>query len=307
VPHAENLSYFGDADEAQMVYQFALPPLVLHAFLAGDAKALREWAQSIRPPGAGRTFFNFCASHDGIGVLPARGILAEDGLKLIFDEVEKRGGFISHKSTPEGEVPYELNINYFSAVAENTLTPGLRARKFAASQSVLLAMPGVPGIYVHSITGSENWREGVEESGIKRRINRQRLDYAAFRKEMSLPENPREEVFSAFERLLSARAAEKAFHPLADFRVLPAQNSAFALLRIRRPEDGKERVLCLVNLLPKEIELSFNARDIGMGEERYFTDIAGGDVFYPAWETEEVFSLTLEAFEVMWLRFTGEA
>ena len=45
VPHEENVSYFGDGDEAQMVYQFALPPLLLHALLKGDSQYLQKWAR----------------------------------------------------------------------------------------------------------------------------------------------------------------------------------------------------------------------------------------------------------------------
>jgi sucrose phosphorylase len=303
VPHKENLSYFGDGDEARMVYQFALPPLLLHAFMKGDSRFLQRWAGEIRPPGTGCTFFNFCASHDGIGVLPARGILPEEELAGVFAEVENRGGLISYKAAAGGNVPYELNINYYSAVAEQDLSDSQRVRKFAASQAILLAMPGVPGIYIHSLIGSENWREGVRESGINRRINRQKLNYAAFREEMDAPDSLREQIFSAFENLLAARIGEKAFHPLADFRVLPTGRECFALLRTCRPEDGKSRVLCLTNLCPKETEVCFDAKDSGAGEERCFTDIISGDTVYPAWETEHRFSLGLEPFEVLWLRY----
>ena len=307
VPHKENLSYLGDGDEAHMVYQFALPPLILHAFMKTDSRYLQKWAEEIRSPGPGRSFFNFCASHDGIGVLPARGILPEEELADVFAAVEERGGFISNKSTPEGDVPYELNINYFSAVAETSLSEALRVRKFVSSQSILLAMPGVPGIYVHSIIGSENWRPGVEESGIKRRINRRKLRYDEAQDELSTPDTARERVFAGFEILLMARIAEKAFHPLADSRVVPTGPEVFALLRIRRPADGPGRVLCLASLSPKDAEVAFSVKDLGMTGERFFTDIISGDAVYPSWDTELRFSLALGPFEVLWLRYGTEA
>jgi sucrose phosphorylase len=305
VPHKENLSYFGAGDEARMVYQFALPPLLLHAFIKGDSSYLQEWAKDIKTPESGCTFFNFCASHDGIGVLPAKGILPDEELAVVVAEVEKRGGRVSYKATPQGNIPYEFNINYFSAVAEETLTDSRRARKFIASQSILLAMPGVPGIYVHSIIGSQNWQEGVKESGINRRINREKLDYAVFREEIAAPDSPREEIFNAYENLLAARTAEKVFHPLAPFRVLPTEKECFALLRESLPEKDEkaERVLCLTNLCPKETEVSFTAKDISMGEEHYFTELINGDTVYPSWETEHRFSLALEPFEVLWLKY----
>ncbi len=303
VPHKENLSYLGDGDEAHMVYQFALPPLILHAFLKTDSSYLQTWAAEVRSPGPGRSFFNFCASHDGIGVLPARGILPDTELDDVFAAVEKRGGYISLKSTPAGDVPYELNINYFSAVSESSLPDSQRIKKFVASQSILLAMPGVPGIYVHSIIGSENWREGVEESGIKRRINRRKLDYEKAQDELSTPDTCRERIFAGFEILLMARIAEPAFHPLADSRVVPTGTEVFALLRSRRPEDGPGRVLCLASLSPRDADVSFAGKDLGMGDERFFVDIISGDTVYPSWDTEHKFSLALGPFEVLWLRY----
>lgn len=145
VPHKENISYFGEGDEAHLVYQFALPPLILDAFIRSDSRKLQQWAMDLELPGEGMSFFNFCASHDGVGVLPARGILSEEEIEGLVQAVVERGGYISYKSTPQGEVPYELNINYFSAVAENALSEDLRVKKFLASQSILLAMPGGTG------------------------------------------------------------------------------------------------------------------------------------------------------------------
>ena len=75
VPHHENVSYFGDGDEAHAVYQFSLAPLLLDAFLSGDATSLNEWLADLQYPGEGMTFFNFTASHDGIGVRPLEGLV----------------------------------------------------------------------------------------------------------------------------------------------------------------------------------------------------------------------------------------
>lgn len=303
VPHQENLSYFGEGDEAHMVYQFALPPLLLDAFLRADSRHLQDWASTVKPPGQGMSFFNFAASHDGIGVLPAQGILTESELSGMIRAVEDRGGFVSYKATPQGEVPYELNINYFSGIAEPTLSEELRVRKFLASQSILLALPGVPGIYIHSLIGSENDRKGAEESGIKRRINREKLLYDRVQDELSRRGTIREQVFSGFEQLLWARVQEPAFHPMAEARVLPTPKEIFALLRIRRPQEENRGVLCVCNLYHKPAEASFNAADLRMGEERYFTDLITGDLFYPTWETYSRFSLELQPFEVLWLSY----
>jgi sucrose phosphorylase len=78
VPHRDNISYFGDGtNEAQLVYNFALPPLVLHSLATGNAQKLTGWAAALELPSPQTTFFNFLASHDGIGMNPARGILSQ--------------------------------------------------------------------------------------------------------------------------------------------------------------------------------------------------------------------------------------
>ncbi|MCX7788388.1 MAG: alpha-amylase family glycosyl hydrolase [Spirochaetes bacterium] len=303
MPQQENLSYFGEGDEAHLVYQFALPALLLDAFLRADSRHLQEWVSTIKPPGDGMTFLNIAASHDGIGVLPVQGILTEDELSGMIRAVQGRGGYVSYKATPNGEVPYELNINFFSGIAEPTLSESLRVKKFLASQSILLVLPGVPGIYIHSLLGSENDRKGAEESGIKRRINREKLSYDRVQDELSTRGTVREQVFSGFEELLRARVQEPAFHPMAEARVLPTPKEVFALLRLRRPQEGNRGVLCVCNLYHKPAEASFNAADLRLGEERYFTDLITGDVFYPTWETYSRFSLQLEPFEVLWLAY----
>jgi glucosylglycerate phosphorylase len=196
VPHQENLSYFGDgANEAQMVYNFALPPLVLHTFHTGSALALSQWASSLAlpsnsggPPSKSGglpssqvTFFNFLASHDGVGLNPVRGILNEAELNNLVGLTLEHGGFVSYKNNPDGTTsPYELNINYFDALSDPAGGEplALQAERFLASQAIMLSIVGVPGIYFHSLFGSRGWREGAIQSGQNRTINRQkcRLD-----------------------------------------------------------------------------------------------------------------------------------
>ncbi len=165
VPHIENLSYFGDGtNEAHLVYNFALPPLILYTFQTGDAGPLAAWASGLRLPSRQVTFFNFLASHDGIGVSPLRGILPESAIEELARRTLAQGGLVSYRSNPDGShSPYELNINYFDALAN----PGsnepldLQLDRFCAAHAIQLALPGVPGIYFHSLFGSRSWPEGV--------------------------------------------------------------------------------------------------------------------------------------------------
>ncbi len=243
VPHKENISYFGDGtDEAHMVYQFTLPPLTLDAFIRGDATKLSAWAESLPEPNPDYTYFNFLASHDGVGLLPAKGFLSEEELDGLINAVKDRGGLVSYKATPDGDIPYELNISYRDAIAEDSLSPEMRSAKFLSSQAVMLSMAGVPGIYIHSLLGSGNWQEGVELTGVNRTINREKLSVTQLSLELDEPESLRNLIFSGYSRMLKARSSHEAFHPTAGQRILNLGSSLFAL--IRTSYDGRS-VLCL--------------------------------------------------------------
>jgi sucrose phosphorylase len=257
VPHADNLSYFGDgANEAQLVYNFALPPLVLHALQTGNAETLTRWARSLAPPSERVTFFNFLASHDGIGLNPARGILSEAAIDALVAHTVAHGGFVSHKDMPDGsQAPYELNINYLDALSNPAAgePAELVARKFLTAQAMMLCLQGVPGIYFHSLFGSRGDRASAEASGIKRRVNREKLDRARLEAELADASSLRAQIFSGYRDLLRVRAAHPAFAPAAAQRVLDLDPRVFAVLR--ESADGSDRMLCLHNTSATPIAL----------------------------------------------------
>ncbi len=250
VPHRDNISYFGDGtNEAQLVYNFPLPPLTLHSLQTGDATALTRWAQSLTLPSERVTWFNFLASHDGIGVNPARGILSEAEIEALVARTLAHGGFVSYKRNADGsESPYELNINYLDALSNPAAgePAELAARKFLTAQAILLSLQGVPGIYFHSLFGSRGDRAGAETSGIKRRINRQKLARADLENELSDPTSLRARIFAGYGDLLRIRRGQTAFHSCSPQRVLILDPRVFAVLR--ETKDGRERVLCLHNV-----------------------------------------------------------
>ncbi len=183
VPHRDNIAYFGDGtNEAQMVYNFTLPPLTLHTFHTGDATALTAWATQLAVPSPDVAFFNFLASHDGIGVTPVRDILSEAEIAALAARVMALGGHVSYRRQPDGSnAVYELNINYLDALGdpEAALEPvELVAQRFLAAQAIMLSLRGVPGIYFHSLFGSRGWPEGVAETGRARTVNREKLSLA---------------------------------------------------------------------------------------------------------------------------------
>ncbi|MDO4445490.1 MAG: alpha-amylase family glycosyl hydrolase [Bacillota bacterium] len=265
VPHKENISYFGDGtDEAGFVYQFPLPPLTLYSYIVGNAEKLTEWAASLEPTSPQTTYFNFLASHDGIGMRPVEDILSEEERRKMIDAVYERGGQVGFRTASDGkEIPYELNINYLDAVAGDEKEEDVMVRKFMGSQSILLSLMGVPGIYYHSLLGSRNCYRDYEESGIKRRINREKLDLDRLSEEIGR-DSLRRKVLLRYKGLLKIRRTQNAFTPNSAQKVLRLHPSVFALVR----GEKKERVLVLINVSGESVSLAvpYSGIDLLSGE-----------------------------------------
>ncbi|WGS65568.1 alpha-amylase family glycosyl hydrolase [Marinitoga aeolica] len=253
VPHKENISYFGDGyNEAQMVYNFSLPPLVLHSFLSKNAHYISHWADTLETPSDKTTFFNFLASHDGIGLMPAKGILKDEEIDYLVEHTLKNKGLVSYKSNPDGsKSPYELNINYFDALYEENEDIELNIRKFVSAYAIASSMKGVPGIYIHSLLGSRNYYEGVKITGMNRTINREKLNYNQLEKEINDPNSLRYKIFNAMKNMLKIRTTHKVFNPKAKQKVLFLDDRIFSFIR----EFEDEKVLVLTNVSNEEINL----------------------------------------------------
>jgi sucrose phosphorylase len=296
VPHRDNVSYFGDgSNEAQLVYNFALPPLVLHSIQTGSASALSAWATALELPAGGKaTFFNFLASHDGIGVNPVRGILEPEEIQQLVDRTLAHGGFVSFKNNPDGSrSPYELNINFFDALSN----PGgseplcLQIDRFLAAQAIMLSVVGVPGIYFHSLLGSRGDRAGAEQSGIPRRINRQKLDCAAIESELAERGSLRSRVFLRFRELLRLRRSHAAFDPYAPHRIIAGDSRVFAVIRVSA--DQHERILCLHNV-------SDQAVSFDLGRVADTTDESWLNLLDEGRSIKTGVPVELEPYEVIW-------
>jgi len=250
VPHMDNISYFGDsANEAQMVYNFSLPPLVLHAFHTGSAEVLSHWAGSLGLPSNKVTFFNFLASHDGIGLNPLRGILPETEIEILVRRAQSHGGLVSYKTDVDGsQRPYELNISYFDALNDPNIDEplDLQVDRFLAAHAILLTMRGVPGIYFHSFVGTRNWLDGVHQSGHNRTINRRKLGMGDLTAALADPNTRQARVLFRLGHLLKIRRRHAAFHPHGSQHVIFLASTVFAVLRVS--PDGLDKVLCLQNV-----------------------------------------------------------
>ena len=236
VPHEENVAYFGDGtDEAHLVYNFTLPPLTLHTFLTGDASILTRWAATLETPGPETAFFNFLASHDGIGVTPAHGWLDETQLDLLYETTLRHGGRLSYKALPDGgRRVYELNITWYDALNDPAQPTDLDPARFLASQAVMLTLAGVPGIYLPSLFAARNCLSCMETLGYPRAINREKFPWAKLQAMLAAPSSPHARVDQGYRRLLEWRRALDAFHPRAPQEVLDLGPGVFALKRTGR-------------------------------------------------------------------------
>ena len=295
VPHEENIRYFGEylpeigkTDEAQLVYNFTLAPLTLHAFASADARKLARWAASLQTP-VGATFFNFIASHDGIGIRPAEGILDPSEMDALVQRTLAHGGQVSYKADPDGgKSVYELNITLYDFLNDpRHPSPENDAARFLASQAILLSLAGAPGVYVHSLFGSRNCHSCYQETGRARSLNRRKFALAELEAMLADDQAHYGRVFRGYREMLRIRRMHKAFHPFAGQRVLHLHPAVFSLLRTA--QDGEEIVLCLINV--SDADQTFSLPEFG---SRTWLDLLTG-------ERVAASDIALGGYEVRWL------
>jgi sucrose phosphorylase len=283
VPHAENVSYFGNrSDEAHMVYQFALPPLVLHSFVSGSTAKLTAWASEIGPVSGTATWFNFLASHDGIGLRPTQGILDDAERQALVDRTIAHGGRVSMAASSDGrERVYELNLSYLDALAapDEVDSDAIVVAKALAAHSILFSVVGVPAVYYHSLFGSRADHEGMHGTGINRRINRAVLDADQLLAELAASPR-RRAVFQGMADMLRTRREQPAFSPYGDQLVEALDDRVFA---VRRGVGTADELRSITNVT---------------GEPVVLEGVAGRDVI----TGKEHLSLELDPWGYVWLR-----
>ncbi|MGD1947663.1 MAG: alpha-amylase family glycosyl hydrolase [Croceivirga sp.] len=255
VPHKENISYFGDGfNEAHMVYNFTLPPLLALSLHQENVDTLLQWAKSLVQTG-NTCFFNFTASHDGVGVRPLKGIVTPSEIQVLADKALEHGGFVSYKDNGDDtQSPYELNCNYLDLLTHPAAEDTLRTKRFLLTQSVMLCMPGIPGVYYHSILGSQNDRQAATDSGINRRINRKKLDIKMLNDTFKNKEVLESQVFTTYTKMLKARRQEALFDPYGT-AAYHAENNVFIFERLR----GNFKLLCLHNFSSKTVKVKIDS------------------------------------------------
>ena len=293
IPNKENLSYFGNRNEAHLVYNFALPPLIMFTLLNGKSDKIKQWLMAMPPAMFGTTYFNFIASHDGIGLRPVEQILSIDEVEKLASNIEKAGGKISYRSAEGTERPYEMNIALFDALKFHVddHDDGFQEERFIAAHTIMLALEGIPAFYINSLLGTENDYQKLEHSGHNRAINRHQWSMDNLVQKLS-EDNHHSRVYKELLRLIQLRKEQSAFHPNATQFTLNLGSNTLALWR--QSLDRDQSIFAIHNISNKEVSIQLS--DLNLIETDMWTDLISGN---PLSSKHEV--IILNAYQSMWI------
>lgn len=298
VPNRENLTYFGNANEAHIIYNFSLPPLLLFTLLSGDCRHLKTWMMSMPPAQAGTTYLNFIASHDGIGLRPLDGLLSETERESLVETIKDFGGKITMRRAREGyDKPYELNIALFDAL-KGSMQHGEDEwgySRFICAHAIMLALEGIPALYIQSLFGSRNDYRRLEHTGRSRSINRHIWQEVELETLLADRHSTHSQIFNEMRRLLKIRKAQAAFHPNATQFTLHLGEKVFAFWR--QSINRSQSIFCLSNvtLEPQTINLS----DINLISTDEWRDLISGESYADLGS-----QLTLSPYQTVWMTNT---
>lgn len=294
IPNHENLTYFGNQNEAHIIYNFSLPPLLIHALLTGESLYLKRLTRSNPPALQGCAYLNFTASHDGIGLRPTEGVLPEAEVGQMLQTLQNFGGRISMRRGPGGvEKPYEVNISYFEALQGTTDGPdALQIPRFMAAMAIMLALEGIPAFYIHSLIATPNGYEEVNRTGRNRSINRRELDLETLEARLADPDAVEAQVFSRCKELIAKRKAQPAFHPNAVQFTLALPEGLFGIWR--QSLDRTQSIFAVTNVTNQPLSLAL--ADINLIANNSWRDLISGEEIA---DIEGV--MELAAYQTVWI------
>ena len=291
-PARENVSYFGNANEAHWIYNFSLPPILIYSILAGDSSYLEKLTMSMPPSQLGTSYLNFIASHDGIGLRPAETFLTKDEVTKFINLMEQNGGKVSYRSnntdTPE---PYEINITLFDAMRESfNKEVNLYVERFICIHAIMLSLEGVPAFYIHSLFGTRNDYPLYKQTNQNRSLNRGKIKISEM--DLSNDSEPESYIFLQLKKLMLIRKKQPAFHPNAVQFTLHLGSNLYGIWR--QSLDKKQSIFCISNLTDEVVNLSLlDLNLIGFDHWRdIITEIEIDDI------TSEI---ELRPYQTMWL------
>ena len=265
VPNHENLAYFGNQNEAHLIYNFSLPPLLIQALLTGQEIYLKKWMMAMPPAQDGCAYLNFIAGHDGIGLRPTNGFLTNEALQEMIRTIRSFGGEISMRTGKNGQQkPYEMNIALYDAF-KGTIRgkDNLQRERFLASQTIMMALGGVPAFYIHSLLATPNDYDRFKRGDYKRGINRHKWKIDLLNDKLKDPKSDQIFIFNELKRLIKIRAAQKCFHPNATQFTLHLPGGFFGVWR--QSLDRKQNTFCITNLTDKDLKLPLHTLNLYSG------------------------------------------
>jgi len=294
VPKAENLSYFGKRDEAHAIYNFPLPPLILHAMMSGSASYLKRWQKGMPPAQLGCAYLNFTASHDGIGMRPAEGILPKEEQDKMIATIKDIGGLVSMRALPGGgEAPYEINTTFYEATGQTFAgSDAYHFDRFICSQTIVMSLEGIPAFYIHSMLATPNDHDQVERRTMNRAINRHNWDYPTLNALLDDPNTQNARVLDALSKRLKIRAQQSAFHPNATQFTMSLRDDVFGVWR--QSLDRHQSIFALHNVSNETVDVSQDAMNL-IDDEDWF-DLLSGETIDSTAAT-----VTLAPYQCRWI------
>jgi len=294
LPNLENLSYFGNSDEANSIYNFALPPLILWTLLMGDSTAIRKWSMGMPPAKDHTAYFNFIASHDGIGIRPTEGILTDKERTTLVNIIKDFGGDISYrKNSDNTESVYELNIALLDAM-KGTFKgiDHMQSERFVAAHAIMLSLEGIPAFYIHSIIGTHNDHELVKKTKNKRSINRKSWNFKEIDKLLSDTKSQNFIIYNQLKKLIEIRKKQSAFHPNAIQFTFNLGANFFGIWR--QSLDKKQSIFSVTNVT--NVFQYLDLSELNLIESNEWWDLISNEIIIDIKET-----ISLKAYQTVWI------
>ena len=252
LPEKENLSYFGNNDEANWVYNFSLAPILVYSLLFEDSNKITKWSKNFPIAKLNNNYLNFIASHDGIGMRPIEGILSTSTQKKFLSRLKKNGGEFSYRKV-QGvrKKVYEANITLFNAFKYSDFDKSgiFGFERYMAAHTIMISFDGIPAIYFNSMFGNSNDNSKYIISGNKRDLNRYRWNKDKIEDHLKDQNSKQNKYYKNMSNILAIRSKQKAFHPNAIRKTLKLGANFFGIKRIST--DNKQSIYCITNMTSK--------------------------------------------------------
>jgi sucrose phosphorylase len=297
IPNIENLAYFGNANEAHCIYNFSLPPLLLHTLVSGNCHHLKLWMMSMPPAQNGTAYFNFIASHDGIGLRPVEGLLDATEIEKLVDLMQRFGGKISRRALENKQSkPYEINITLYDALQGSyDGADEFNIERFICAHTIMLALEGIPAFYIHSLLATSNDYQRFEKTGHNRSLNRHQWNYDALSEVLNEENSPHRRVFEKQKYLIALRKAQPAFHPNATQFTLHLGDQLFGFWRQSR--NREQSIFCISNI-SKQAQL-LSLADVNLIITNQWRDLISGHRYSDLSE-----NIMLKPYQTVWIANT---